>query len=80
MLFRSTAEISRSQVWQWLCHRATLADGRPVTKALVEQTIVTEMQRFEGGKFALAAELFRRISLAPELPEFLTGVAYEYLD
>ncbi len=76
----ATAEISRSQVWQWLHHGATLADGRPVTKALVEQTIVSEMQRFEGGTFALAADLFRRISMAPELPEFLTGVAYEYLD
>ncbi|HXG96078.1 MAG TPA: malate synthase A [Gemmatimonadales bacterium] len=76
----ATAEISRSQVWQWLHHGATLADGRPVTKALVEQTIVSEMQRFEGGMFALAADLFRRISMAPELPEFLTGVAYEYLD
>jgi len=76
----ATAEISRSQVWQWLRHAARLADGRPVTKALVEQIIVTELQRFEGGKFALAADLFRRISLGPELPEFLTGVAYEYLD
>jgi len=76
----ATAEISRSQVWQWLHHGATLADGRPVTKALVEQTIVSEMQRFEGETFALAADLFRRISMAPELPEFLTGVAYEYLD
>jgi malate synthase len=76
----ATAEISRSQVWQWLRHGARLADGRPVTKALVEQIIVTEMQRFEGGKFALAADLFRRISLGPELPEFLTGVAYEFLD
>ncbi len=76
----ATAEISRSQVWQWLHHGSTLADGRPVTKALVEQTIVSEMQRFEGGTFALAADLFRRVSMAPELPEFLTGVAYEYLD
>src|SRR6266487_4340774 len=76
----ATAEISRSQVWQWVRHGARLADGRPVTKALVEQTIVSEMQRFEGETFALAADLFRRISMAPELPEFLTGVAYEYLD
>ena len=78
----ATAEISRSQVWQWLRHGARLADGRPMTPALVEQTIARELQRFEGrgGKFDLAADLFRRISMAPELPEFLTGVAYEYLD
>ena len=78
----ATAEISRTQVWQWLRHGVKLSDGRPMTAALVEQTIATELQRFEaqGGKFALAADLFRRISMAPELPEFLTGVAYEYLD
>jgi malate synthase len=69
----ATAEISRTQVWQWVRH------GR-VTAAAVEQTIAKELQRFEGGKFALAADLFRRISMAPELPDFLTGVAYEYLD
>src|SRR5882762_7233488 len=76
----ATAEISRAQVWQWVRHKVKLADGRPATASLVEQTIATELQRFEGGKFALAADLFRRISLGPELPEFLTGVAYEYLD
>ena len=76
----ATAEISRAQVWQWVRHKVKLADGRPVTASLVEQTIATELQRFEGGKYALAADLFRRISLGPELPEFLTGVAYEYLD
>ena len=77
----ATAEISRTQVWQWLRHGARLSDGRPMTAALVEQTIATELQRFEGaGKFGLAADLFRRMSMAPELPEFLTGVAYEYLD
>jgi malate synthase len=79
----ATAEISRTQVWQWLRHGARLSDGRPMTAALVEQTIATELQRFQdgrGGKFALAADLFRGMSLALELPEFLTGVAYEYLD
>ena len=78
----ATAEISRTQVWQWLRHGARLADGRPMTAALVEQTIATELQRLEapGRKFALAADLFRRVAMAPELPEFLTGVAYEYLD
>ena len=76
----ATAEISRAQVWQWVRHKVKLTDGRPVTASLVEQTIATELQRFEGGKYALAADLFRRISLGPELPEFLTGVAYEYLD
>jgi len=76
----ATAEISRAQVWQWVRHGARLADGRAVNASLVEQTIRAELQRFEGGRFVLAADLFRRISTGPELPEFLTGVAYEYLD
>src|SRR5204862_7893808 len=42
----------------------------------------SELRRLgaRGRKFALAADLFRRVAMAPELPEFLTGVAYEYLD
>jgi malate synthase len=71
----ATAEISRSQVWQWVRHGARLSDGRIVTEQLVREIIAQEFPTQSRG-----AELFRRISLAPELPEFLTGVAYEYLE
>jgi len=71
----ATAEISRTQVWQWVHHGARLSDGRIVTVQLVREIIAQEFPTQSRG-----ADLFRRISLAPELPEFLTGVAYEYLD
>jgi malate synthase len=70
----ATAEISRTQVWQWLRH------GK-VTAALVEQTIAEQLNRLGGGgRFPLAAELFQRMTTQPDCPEFLTKVAYDYLD
>lgn len=71
----ATAEISRTQVWQWVRHGVRLSDGRSVTDQLVREIIAQEFPTQSRG-----ADLFRQISLAPELPEFLTGVAYEYLD
>ena len=85
----ATAEISRSQLWQWLQHRATLSDGRTMTEALFRQLLDEEMQvvrrevgdeRFEGGKFELAQYLFTEMVLAPDFTEFLTLPAYQYLD
>jgi len=70
----ATAEISRTQVWQWLRH------GK-VTAALVEQTIAEQLTKLgRGGRFPLAAELFQRMTMQPNCPEFLTKVAYDYLD
>ena len=85
----ATAEISRAQVWQWAKHGAKLEDGRPVTPALVKQIIGEELakmrervgpQKFEKGKFPLAAELFERMMLSGDFNDFLTLPAYEYLD
>src|SRR5579859_6653111 len=85
----ATAEISRAQVWQWAKHGAKLDDGRPVTPALVEQTIAEELakmkdrmgaERFDKSKFRLASELFGKMMLSGEFNEFLTLPAYEYLD
>ncbi len=84
----ATAEISRAQVWQWLRHSAKLADGRTVTPELIHETIQSELQhirtvlgpaRFDSGKFPLAAELFEKMMLSPDLPEFLTLRAYDYI-
>ena len=41
----ATAEISRSQLWQWIRHGATLDDGRTVTRELVRETLDQEMAR-----------------------------------
>ncbi|MGQ0537486.1 MAG: malate synthase A [Gemmatimonadaceae bacterium] len=84
----ATAEISRSQVWQWLHHGASLDDGRRVTPELVEHVIEDEMgviagevgeARIADGRFADARTLFSRLVLAPELEEFLTTAAYDRL-
>ena len=76
----ATAEISRTQVWQWVRHGARLADGRPVTAGLVESIIEQEMQGKRGGKFELAATLFAQLMTGSEFAEFLTLVAYEHLE
>ena len=71
----ATAEISRSQVWQWLHHNATLADGRPLTLELFGQLLEEEMdairgevgdERFNGGNFQLAMQLFDQMIRADD--------------
>jgi malate synthase len=85
----ATAEISRTQVWQWTRHGARLAGGRLVDADLVRQTIPRQLDkiraligpaRFDAGKFDLAARLFEEMILTADFPEFLTLVAYGYLD
>jgi len=76
----ATAEISRTQVWQWVRHGAKLADGRPVTPELVQQVTADVMKKFHGGKFELAARLFAEMMTGSGFPEFLTLVAYDHLE
>ena len=78
----ATAEISRSQVWQWLRHGAHLSNGRQVTPGLVESLMAEEMEtkQLSGGKFDLAAKLFGQLMTGTEFPEFLTLVAYQHLE
>jgi malate synthase len=84
----ATAEISRTQVWQWLRHRAALDDGRPVDAALVRRLLDAEMAavrtevgpaRFEGGRFKDAIDLFGRLVFSSSFEEFLTVPAYAML-
>ena len=78
----ATAEISRSQVWQWVRHGAHLSNGRAVTESLVQSLIAEEMdtKQLHGGRFDLAADLFNELMTGSDFPEFLTLVAYEHLD
>jgi malate synthase len=84
----ATAEISRTQVWQWLRHGATMDDGRPVTHALVQETTADVLARlrarqgprYDPARLALAAELFERMMTGSDFAEFLTLVGYEHLD
>jgi malate synthase len=85
----ATAEVSRAQVWQWIRHAARLSDGRTVTRALVHDAIAEELHAMERsmgtgqlgkGRFDLAAKLFAEMTEADEFPEFMTLLAYGYLD
>jgi malate synthase len=79
----ATAEISRSQIWQWIHHNAELVDGRPVTAELYEQIRDEEMEGLGGRSFQRygdAAKLLDELVLADDFVEFLTYLAYEYLD
>jgi malate synthase len=84
----ATAEISRTQVWQWIHHGAKLNDGRTVTLELVRDTtasVLTDLRSrvgaatYDAGKFPLAAQLFEQMMVGEELTEFLTLEAYRYL-
>ena len=84
----ATAEISRSQVWQWIHHAATLDDGQPLTAARFREALASEMaalraslpaERFDQGRFAEAEALFERLSTADDFEDFLTLAAYEIL-
>jgi malate synthase len=67
----ATAEISRSQVWQWVAHGEFTADR--VREVIDEQS-------FEGGRFDEAREIFEQVALGDDFVEFLTLPAYEYID
>ncbi len=85
----ATAEISRSQIWQWVRHGAVLDDGRAVTSELVVAVADEEMEKiraevgddfFADGRYAEARRVFERVALGEEFTEFLTVPAYELLE
>ncbi len=84
----ATAEISRTQVWQWLRHGARMSDGRTVDAETVRGVLGEELDAiraevgddtFARGRFDLARELFVELLFADELPEFLTIRAYDHI-
>ena len=76
----ATAEICRSQVWQWVKHGAKLSDGRQVTREMVRQAIAEQKSKVMTGRMAEAAEIFERMMTSADFAEFLTLVAYDYFD
>jgi len=76
----ATAEISRSQVWQWVRHSSRLEDGPSVDADLVREIADEEMSRFSGGRFEEARRVFEEVALGKEFQPFLTLVAQKYLD
>ena len=76
----ATAEISRSQVWQWLHNDIVLADtGEVVTRALVERIVDEEIAKLPGepGDYTPARALFVEVAIADDFADFLTLPAYE---
>jgi malate synthase len=78
----ATAEISRSQVWQWVRHgKFTRADvERVVDEELEKIRELVGPEAFDGGRFGEARQVFEQVALADEFVEFLTLPAYELLD
>jgi malate synthase len=86
----ATAEIARSQVWQWIRHGATLDDGRQITPELVRELEASELEKIRSeigddewfereGRPDLSRSLFERVALSEDFIEFLTLPAYEEL-
>lgn len=84
----ATAEIGRTQVWQWIHHKATLDNKDVLTVSRFNQVLDEEMaklreqkgdKRYFGGHFEEARGLFSRFSTSEELSDFLTVPAYEYV-
>ena len=76
----ATAEICRAQVWQWLKHGATLSDGSKVTRELVQLVIAEQKHKLGGARMDVAAKIYDQMMTRPDFPEFLTLVAYDYID
>jgi len=86
----ATAEISRSQVWQWVHNGVKLAEGQTVTADLVRQTATEELDKirqqvgddffFSEGRPEQSRALFEQVALSSDFIEFLTIPAYEQLD
>jgi malate synthase len=76
----ATAEISRTQLWQWLHHGATLDDGRPFTHELYARIRDEELQSI-GPRTHIdrAAAIFDRLIVDDQLADFLTLPAYQEL-
>jgi len=85
----ATAEISRSQVWQWVRHSSALKEGSAVTPDLVREIADDEMAKIRErlcdelwgkGRFKEARGVFEEVALAKDFPAFLTLVALKLID
>jgi malate synthase len=87
----ATAEIARSQVWQWVHTRQRVADGPEITPELVRKMEDSELERirkeigdddwfYEQGRPDESRDLFEQVALADDFAEFLTIPAYEHLE
>ncbi|WP_179353647.1 malate synthase A [Winogradskyella vidalii] len=84
----ATAEISRTQLWQWLKNEAVLEDGRTFNKEIFNTLFEDEVEKIinevgednlKDTKFSEAIALFKRLVTQEEFEEFLTLSAYQYI-
>jgi malate synthase len=85
----ATAEISRSQIWQWIrSPKGVLEDGRKVTRELIRKLLPEELAKvrtllgetgWAAGHYEDAARLFEQITLSDDYVEFLTLPGYAWL-
>jgi malate synthase len=74
----ATAEISRSQIWQWLHNDVVLSNGQKVTPDFVEQILEEELAKLGNpDSYAAARALFVEVALSDEFVDFLTLPAYQ---
>ncbi len=85
----ATAEISRSQVWQWIHHEASLREGPTIDRDLVRKTVESELDRIKAfvgpdnyarGRYTEARVLFEDLAFAVDLVDFFTLQAYQRID
>ena len=88
----ATAEISRTQIWQWLRHGAEIemegGSKEVLTQRLYERLFTEELhalktelgEGFETGRFPEAAGIFTLTATGETLPDFLTIPAYDILE
>jgi malate synthase len=75
----ATAEISRSQLWQWMFASAITDHGEIITHHWIEELLDEEfarLERFDGDRFEDARDIFEEVTLAQDFPSFLTLPAY----
>jgi malate synthase len=81
----ATAEISRSQIWQWIANDVVLDTGDTVTPDLVRRILSEELDRlksvpaYDKALFGQARDLFEQVALATDFVDFLTLPAYDLL-
>lgn len=82
----ATAEISRSQIWQWVHHGVTTSEGTRVTESLVRSTAGTEVSRLESAGYPdpealhAARKVFEEVALSDDFVDFLTLSAYDHIN
>ena len=84
----ATAEISRTQIWQWIKTKSALNDGRIISKELYEHFKQEEIvkikllfgeEKYQNGKFKTAISMFDELVLEDNFEEFLTLPAYKFI-